>query len=144
MPAMPPGGLSFVDVRDVAQALVAAMDRGRPGESYLLGAANWTCRKFFERVADLGDVRAPLITLEKNLFRWGGAAVDLAYRHFGRTPPVDRASAEMGTHFWYCDSSKAARELGFVARDPSQTLADTVSFLRHGARADSSPHRVAA
>ncbi len=132
MPAMPPGGLSFVDVRDVAAMLVAAMDRGRPGESYLLGAANWTCRKFFERVADLGGVRAPLVTLEKRLFRWGGAAVDAAYRHVGRTPPVDRASAEMGTYFWYLDAAKAVRELGFAPRDPSRTLADTVAFLRHG------------
>jgi len=132
MPAMPPGGLSFVDVRDVATGLVAAMAHGRPGESYLLGAANWTCRKFFDRIADLGNVRAPLFTLEKNMFRLGGAAVDAAYRHFGRRPPVDRASAEMGTYFWYCDASKAVRELGFAPRDPSLTLADTVTDLRHG------------
>jgi dihydroflavonol-4-reductase len=142
MPAMPPGGLSFVDVRDVAATLPAAMAHGRPGESYLLGGANWTCRKFFERVADLAGVKAPLLTGEKHLFRWGGAALDAAYRHFGRRPPVDRASAEMGTYFWYVDASKAIRELGFVARDPSQTLADTIASLRHGTPADPASARV--
>lgn len=135
MPAMPPGGMSFVDVRDVATVLVAAMDQGRPGESYLVGAANWTCRKFFDRIADLAGVRAPLVTLDKRVFRWGGAAVDAAYRHFGRKPPVDRASAEMGTYFWYLDSAKAVRELGLVTREPAQTLADTVAALRHAAAA---------
>ncbi len=134
-PFTPTGGVSFVDVRDVADALVAAMERGRPGESYLLGAANWTCRKFFDRIADLSGVRAPVVTMEKHLLRWGGAAVDAAYRHVGRTPPVDRATAEMATYFWYCDAGKAARELGFAGREPAETLADTITALRHGAAA---------
>src|SRR5881394_3382870 len=40
--AVPTGGLSFVDVRDAARAFQSAMKKGRHGERYLLGAANWT------------------------------------------------------------------------------------------------------
>src|SRR5215472_3925590 len=40
IPAVPPGGLSFVDVRDAAEALRLAMARGRPGARYLVGACN--------------------------------------------------------------------------------------------------------
>ena len=36
----------------------------------------------------------------------------------------------MGEHFWYCDSRKAEAELGFRPRDPQETLADTVRWLR--------------
>ena len=36
---------------------------------------------------------------------------------------------EMSQYFWYCDSSKAERELGFVARDPGETLRDTIEDL---------------
>ena len=43
---------------------------------------------------------------------------------------VDRISVEMGQHYWYVDSTKAERELGFVARDPQETLADTVRYVR--------------
>jgi len=36
----------------------------------------------------------------------------------------------MGQYFWYCDSAKADRELGWQARDPGETLRDTVEDLR--------------
>ena len=36
----------------------------------------------------------------------------------------------MGQHFWYVDSSKAERELGFEARDPQETLLDTIRYRR--------------
>ena len=36
----------------------------------------------------------------------------------------------MAEHFWYVDSSKASEELGFEARDPQQTLIDTVRYVR--------------
>ncbi len=55
------------------------------------------------------------------------AAMD---RGLDREPPVDRISVEMSQVFWYCDSQKAERELGFVARDPAETLADTIADLR--------------
>jgi len=35
----------------------------------------------------------------------------------------------MSQYFWYCDSSKAERELNFAPRDPGETLRDTVSDL---------------
>ena len=38
---MPHGGMSFVDARDVAAGLIAAMHNGRGGERYLMGGANW-------------------------------------------------------------------------------------------------------
>jgi dihydroflavonol-4-reductase len=42
---------------------------------------------------------------------------------------VDEVSIEMGQYFWYCDGSKAERELGFSPRDPGETLRDTVDDL---------------
>ena len=50
VPAMPGGGLSFVDVRDAAKAFAAALERGRPGQRYLLGGANLSFRDFFGRL----------------------------------------------------------------------------------------------
>ena len=52
--------------------------------------------------------------------------------------PLDPVSAEMGQHYWYLDSTKARRELGWTPRDPLETLADTVSDLR--ARGVTWPH----
>ncbi len=135
MPLMPPGGLNFVDARDAAATIVTALDQGRQGAAYLAGGENWSCRKFFERVGDMAKKPAPLITANAKFMRVAGAAGDWAYRKLlGRTPPVDRTSAELGTYFWYLDDARARRELGHVHRDPAETIHDTVAYLVRGAR----------
>ena len=64
--------------------------------------------------------------------RAGAAAMEELYRWRGKEPPVDRISVEMAEHYWWFDSTKAERELGFSARDPQLTLAETVKYLRQG------------
>ena len=49
--AIPSGGLNIVDVRDVGAAVMEAMRRGRVGERYLIGGANWTFREWIARTA---------------------------------------------------------------------------------------------
>ena len=132
VPFVPRGGLNFVDVRDAAAATVAAFSCGRPGERYLLGGPNWTFQEFFGRVARIADVSQPRVRLPSNVTRWGAFCVQEVFRAFGKPPPVDVVSAEMGEHYWYVDSSKARRELGFTPRDPGLTLGDTVRYLRQG------------
>jgi len=66
----------------------------------------------------------------------GGSPFGGLYRWRGKEPPVDRISVEMAEHFWWIDSSKAERELGFAQRDPQLTLVDTVSYLRQGVDLD--------
>jgi dihydroflavonol-4-reductase len=53
-------------------------------------------------------------------------------------------SVEMAQHYWYCDSTKATRELGFVARDPQETLLDTIRYVRkHFLQEPESPYEIA-
>ncbi|MFB6373874.1 MAG: NAD-dependent epimerase/dehydratase family protein, partial [Bradymonadaceae bacterium] len=49
IPATMSGGMSFVDVRDTADAFLRAMEVGKSGEAYLLGQANLRLEEFFER-----------------------------------------------------------------------------------------------
>ncbi|MBP9088563.1 MAG: NAD-dependent epimerase/dehydratase family protein [Kofleriaceae bacterium] len=136
IPIVPDGGMNFVDVRDVADATVAAMDRGRAGERYLLGGPNWTMKEFFGRLSRVSKVAAPRLRLPSKVSRWGAGFIEELYRHRGKTPPTDRISVEMAEHYWWIDSSKAQVELGFSARDPGLTLADTVAYLRAGVADD--------
>lgn len=128
--SVPKGGLSFVDARDVASAALAAMERGRHGERYLLGAANWTFEEFFGRLERLTKVNAPRLALPSKLTLAGARGLNALYRHWNLAPPVEPAEIEMADYFWYLDSSKAETELGFSARDPQVTLHDTVSYVR--------------
>ncbi len=136
IPIVPPGGINFVDVRDAAEATVTALERGRPGERYLLGGPNWTFREFFGRLERVAKQGGPRLRVPSGLARAAASLVERAYRAAGREPPVDRISVEMSEHFWYVDSSKAESELGFEARDPQLTLADTVKYLRQGVGGD--------
>jgi dihydroflavonol-4-reductase len=128
--AVPGGGLSFVDARDVAETMISAMHRGRHGERYLLGAANWTFDKFFGRLERLTKTSAPRFTLPSALAVRGSKMVNSLYRHWNLASPVEPTEVEMAEHFWYVDSSKAVRELGFNPRDPGETLQETVAYVR--------------
>ena len=129
IPVIPPGGVNFVDVRDVADAFLTAMEKGRGGERYLLGGPNWTFKVFFERLERSSKVKGPRVKLPESMYSLAGMAVEALYRQLDKAPPVDRISVEMGQRFWYVDASKAERELDFRARDPYETLHETIAYI---------------
>jgi dihydroflavonol-4-reductase len=136
IPTVPKGGVNFVDARDAALATANAIDRGTPGQRYLLGGPNWTVAEFFGRLERVSKVRGPRWKLPSKLSQWGASIIEEIYRRRGDEPPVDRISVEMSEHYWWFESGKACRELGFEARDPQLTLTDTVSYLRQGVGGD--------
>jgi len=128
--AVPAGGLSFVDVRDAAMVFQAAMKKGRHGERYLLGAANWTFSKFFGRLERLTKIAAPKLALPSALMVTGSKLVDSLFKQWNLASPVEPGAVEMAQYFWYVNCNKAARELSFKPRDPGETLQDTVVYVR--------------
>jgi len=128
--AIPNGGLSFVDVRDVAKAFQVAMKKGRHGERYLLGAVNWTFVKFFDRLARLTKVVSPRLAFPSKFAVAGAQVIDSLFRQWNLTSPLEATAIEMAECYWYLNHSKSRRELGFVPRDPGDTLNDTVSYVR--------------
>lgn len=132
IPIVPSGGFSFVDARDVANTVVAALTRGRAGERYLLGALNLTFAQFFQRLETVSGVKGPAlpIVIPKSLSTFGIGFLERAAQAVGAKLPVTSTEAAMAAAFWYCDARKAEAELGFVARDPMQTLLDTVKDIR--------------
>ena len=128
--AVPTGGVSFVDVRDAAKSFRIAMRKGRHGERYLMGAANWTFTKFFGRLERLTKVPGPRFALPSKIAVTGAQLIDSLFRQWDFASPVEPGAIEMAQYFWYLNCSKAARELGFKPRDPGETLHDTVVYLR--------------
>lgn len=135
IPAVPSGGLSFVDVRDAALGMILAMKHGTPGSRYLLGACNLTMREFFARLERVSGVRAPWLPVPRmpSLARSGASLLSDVLGKAGRRAmpaAVDPVSFEMAQFFWYLDASLAERELGWKPRDAMTTLHDTVEDLR--------------
>jgi dihydroflavonol-4-reductase len=130
LPAAPRGGLSFVDVRDVAAILPVAGRLGRVGHRYLLTAANCTFRDLAGRISVLTGRPAPRLpplptTLALDVARLLRTLPGLAQRL-----PLDDAAIQMSALFWYADASKARAELGWAPRPPAETLAAAVSDLQ--------------
>lgn len=130
LPTVPSGGLNFVDARDAANAFLNALDKGRRGERYLLGAANWTFKEFFGRLERLTGVTAPMLKVPKSVAVFGANFIDAVYKNFNKTAPFEASEVEMGEYFWFFDSAKAEEELNFTTRDPNETLQDTIKYLR--------------
>ncbi len=129
-PYTPSGGMSFVDAADAAAAFVNALDKGRHGERYLLGAANWTVAEFFRRLERLSGVSAPLVKVPKSIAVAGSNLISSLYKTFDKSAPFEASEVEMGEYFWYFDSAKAAEELNFTTREPQETLQNTIKYLR--------------
>src|SRR5829696_2183870 len=130
LPITPSGGVNFVDARDAAAAFLNALDKGRHGERYLLGAVNWTVAEFFARLERLSGIKAPMFSVPKRVAIAGSNLLSSLYKTFDKPAPFEASEVEMGEYFWYFDSSKAEEQLGFAARDPQETLLDTIKYLR--------------
>jgi dihydroflavonol-4-reductase len=128
--AVPKGGLSFVDVRDTAKAFRTALKKGRHGERYLLGAANWTFVKFFGRLERLTKVSAPILALPSRFAVTGAQLIESLFKQWDMASPIEPGAIEMAQYFWYLNCGKATRELSFRPRDPGETLHDTVVYTR--------------
>jgi dihydroflavonol-4-reductase len=128
--AVPSGGVSFVDARDAADAMVRALERGRAGARYLVGGCNVTLRELFARLERVSGVKAPWAPLPREASRAAGMLLERIAAVIGRPPVVDAESLELARYFWYVDAARAEQELGWVPRDPTATLADTVADLR--------------
>jgi dihydroflavonol-4-reductase len=120
------GGTGIVHVADVAKGIIAAMERGQPGERYILSAENLTIRELAERVLDLLGRRAPIVDVPNVLARTAAAVVARLHVPVPFNPYV----VPYATRYWFVDNTKARHDLGVSFRDAGETLRSTLSWLQ--------------
>jgi dihydroflavonol-4-reductase len=124
-------GFNVVDVEDVAQGHILAAEKGRSGERYILGHTNLTMKALFGLLEKVTGVPAPKKRIPLPAARLLGffseRVLDLSFPNFSS---LDVESVKLARFFWYCDSSKAVRELGFPQTPLEQTLEKTVKWFR--------------
>lgn len=134
LPSLIAGGFDWVDVRDVVSGLLAAEERGRAGESYLLSGQYATVPEFAAQAARVTGVPAPRWCTPFWLARAASPFSTLYGRARGREPLFTTESVEvlaMGTRV---DCGKARRELGYAARPLAETLYDTYAWFAEAGR----------
>lgn len=133
MPAYIETGMNIIDVDDVATGHLLAMEKGRQGERYILGAKNLLLREVFEILSTLTGVKAPVLKLPR------GAVLPLAYlNHWfanltGIPPRIPLEGVKMAKYKMHYDCSKAVRELGLPQHPPEVALEKAVRWFKtHG------------
>jgi dihydroflavonol-4-reductase len=111
-------------VEDVVAGHLAAAERGRTGERYLLGAHNLTLAEVATTVCEVVGRRQPLIKLRRWMLPPIGAGVVVARALFGNRVPLDTTHVRLMGACTYADSSKARRELA-LPQTPFTTAVQT-------------------
>lgn len=120
-PAVPAGGVNYVDVADVAAGHIAAAERGRVGERYILGAHNLTHQRASEIMAEVVGVKLPPLHMPRVLMDPFAVAVDLFNRFWPYVPLVTGSQVRLMKHMLFFDTSKAQRELNLGPPIPFRT-----------------------
>jgi dihydroflavonol-4-reductase len=123
-----PGGINYLDARDVVEGLRAVEERGARGERYILGTpdGNRAHRDFLRLVAEVSGVRRRTIHLP-------AAPLVPALRVLGRTPvplPLTADEVANGRWYWYARPDRAIRELGLRPRPLAEAVEATVRWFR--------------
>jgi dihydroflavonol-4-reductase len=130
MPAFVDTGLNLVHVDDVAAGHVAALERGRVGERYILGGDNLTLAELLTRIALLTHRRRPRIHLPRAIIYPVAFCAEATARITGREPFVTLDGLRMSKYKMYFTSAKAERELGYQWRPIGEALNDALQWFR--------------
>ena len=105
------GALPFIP--NVVSAHLAALEKGKPGEEYVLGGDNRSLNDFFRVLADFTHVQHPVRHLPFAVGKVVGAMEVLRARAFGHAPQLTPGVVEIFKHDWVYSSAKAIRDLDY-------------------------------
>ena len=122
---------SFSFNADVVTAHLAALEKGRLGEEYVLAGDNRSLNDFFRLLEDISGVRHPVRHLPFAAGKMVGALGLLRARLFGRPPQLTPGVVEIFKHDWVYSSAWAVRELGYRLTPLEEGLKITIDSLAH-------------
>src|SRR5450755_3084619 len=133
-PAYVETGLNLVDVRECAVGHVVALEKGRPGERYILGGENLTLKQILDKLAAITALPSPTIRLPYAVAYATGVVDTLVTGKMrSREPRVTLDSVRMGRKKMFVTSAKAERELGWNPGPVDGALQRAVEWFRaHG------------
>jgi len=129
-----PGGLAVVDVDDVASGHIAAMERGKVGERYILGGENLSYSDLYSLMSDISGLAEPGKELSRGMANLMATGMELVAAWTGRPPLLTRKMIEnYYGEFIFVSSAKAKADLGYEPRSARDALARSCKwFLENG------------
>jgi dihydroflavonol-4-reductase len=130
VPAYIDTGLNIVHVDDVAQGHVLALEKGRVGERYVLGAENMLLKDILALVCDVVHRRPPFIRLPEALVWPAALVMEKLAGLTGIEPMMTRDHLKMARKKMFYSSAKATAELGYQPRPVRTAVEDAVAWFR--------------
>jgi farnesol dehydrogenase len=122
---------SFAFNADVVAGHLVALEKGKPGEEYVLAGDNRSLNGFFHLLAELTGVRHRVRHLPFALGKMLGAVELARARLTGRPPQLTPGAVEIFKHDWVYSSAKAARDLGYRVTPLEEGLRKTLEGLKN-------------
>jgi dihydroflavonol-4-reductase len=129
MPAYVNTGLNIVHVDDVAIGHVLALERGRAGDSYILGGENLMLKDLLRMIAAQARRRAPTLHLPITPLMPIAAVMEKLAARTGRPPLMTREMLQMARKKMFFSSAKAIRELGYSPRPARDAVEDALDYF---------------
>jgi dihydroflavonol-4-reductase len=135
-----PNRVNLVDIRDVASGVIAALERGRPGERYILGGDNISLRDLLLAVSSLLGRVPHLVRIPRPLLTFSARCAVMLAKLSGKSKVSFYPDLiKMLDYDWVYSSSKACRELGYRNRSVHTTLNDLLNNNMVGTYAKPAP-----
>lgn len=131
LPGYVDGGINLIDMGDCARAVVSAMDKGKPGEKYILGNRNVTIKEYFDLIVKVaGRGMSPPIRLPRWFAVFSGYGYEML-SHMTRKAPITSASwVRVGSRYSWWDCGKARGQLDLGQGPLEASLAEAVEWFQ--------------
>jgi dihydroflavonol-4-reductase len=130
-PAYVDTGLNLVDATECARGHIQALEKGKPGERYILGGENLTLKEILDRLGAITGLPSPKVKLPY-VFALATGVVDemVTGRLLGREPRATIDAVRMGRKMMFVSSAKAERDLGWRTVPVEGALRRAVEWFR--------------
>ena len=130
-PAYVDTGLNLVDVAECARGHVAALEKGRSGERYILGGENLTLKQILDKLAAITGLPSPTIKVPYVVALATGVVDEMfTGRLMGKEPRATIDAVRMGRKKMFVTSAKAENELGWKIVAVDSALRRAVEWFR--------------
>ncbi len=133
LPVIPPGGFSVVDARDVAQAMIQAVERGKSGERYIINNAYRSLGDIVKQLEQITGIPAPTRQIPYLMALTYAWVMETRARLTGTETVITVNGIRTVGKAYEVKSDKAQRELGATIRPFEDTLRDEIHwYIEHG------------
>jgi dihydroflavonol-4-reductase len=124
------GSYDFVDVRDVAQGLILAREKGSIGQLYILSGTLVRVSDLWKIAQELFSFKSILVNIPMNLAKFSAFFAELYYKLSKTTPRFTRYSIETLQSNALFSNLKARLYLGYKSRPVQETIRDTIEWWK--------------